>query len=124
MRVDAGQLVHHDAQPLRLRRNIESQQLLHCQHIAEIVRHGAEVVDAIGQRHHLLVELGLAGLLDAGVQVADIRHDANDIFAVDFQNHSQNAVRGRVLRPHIQDHGLILNFGLDLRRRHDVAHRR
>ncbi len=53
--------------------------------VAEVVGHGAEIVDAVGQRHDLLVELGLAGLLDAGVQIADVGHDPHDGLAVDLQ---------------------------------------
>ena len=61
---------------------------LHRQRVAEVVGQRAEVVDAVGERHHLLVELGFAGLLDAGVQVADVRHDAHNGFAVDFEDHA------------------------------------
>ena len=39
MRVDARQFIHQHPQPLRLRRNLQAQQLLHRQHIAEIVGH-------------------------------------------------------------------------------------
>ena len=60
------------------------------------------------ERDHLLVELGLAGLLDAGVQIADLRVEADDDLAVDLQHQAQNAMRGRVLRPHIDDHVLVV----------------
>ena len=53
--------------------NFELQKLFDGQAVAEIVGHRAEVVDAIGERDHLLVELRLAGLLDSGVQIADLR---------------------------------------------------
>ena len=73
---------------------------------------GLEVVDAVGQRDHLLIKLGLAGLLDAGVQVADLRVEADDDLAVDLHHQAQNSVHGRVLRPHVQDHVLIVRaFG-------------
>jgi hypothetical protein len=41
------------------------------------------------------------------VQVSDLGIQADDDFAVDFDNQAQNAMRGRVLRPHVQDHVLI-----------------
>ena len=68
VRVDARQLVQQHAHPLRARRNLQPQQLLHRQAVRQVVGHGAEIIDAVGQRHDLLVELGFAGLLDAGVQ--------------------------------------------------------
>ncbi len=57
--------------------------------VAEVVGHGAEIVDAVGHRHDLLIELRLAGLLDAGVQIPDVGHDAHDGLAVDLQQQAQ-----------------------------------
>src|SRR6478736_674914 len=48
-------------------------QLFDGQAVAEIVGHGAEIADAIGQRNNLLIELCLAGLLDARVQITNFR---------------------------------------------------
>ena len=98
-------------------RNLQPQQLLHRQAVGEVVGHGAEIVDAVGQRHDLLVELRLAGLLDAGVQVADVGHDAHDGFAIDLQHQAQHAVRRRMLRAHVQDHRLVLRPRLQRRGR-------
>ena len=67
----------------------------------------AEIVDAVGQGNDLLVELGFAGLFDAGVQVADFGIEADDDFAVDFEHQAQHAVGGRVLRSHVEDHVLV-----------------
>ena len=55
----------------------------------------------------LLIELGLAGFLDAGVQIADLGADADDDFAVDLDDQAQHAVRGRVLRAHVEDHAAL-----------------
>src|SRR5271157_3394567 len=106
--VDAGQLVQHDADPLRARRDIKPQQLLHRQAVSQVVGHGAEIINAIGERHHLLVELGLAGLLDARVQIPDIGHHPHDGFAVNLQQQPEHAMGRRVLRTHVQDHRLII----------------
>jgi hypothetical protein len=46
--------------------------------------------------------------LDAGVQVADLRLEADDDLAVDLHHQAQNSVHGGVLRPHVQDHVLIM----------------
>ena len=88
------------------------EQLLDRQAVAEVVGHGAEIVDAVGQRDDLLVELGLAGLLDAGVQVADVGREGDDGFAVDLEHEAQHAVGRRVLRAHVEDHGLVVGRAL------------
>ena len=108
VRVDAGQFVHQYPQPLRFRRNFQPEQFFDRQHVAEIVGHRAQVVDAVGQRHYLLIKLGFAGLLNAGVQKSDVGHDAHNIFAIDLQHQAQHAVRRRMLRAHVQDHGFVL----------------
>ena len=84
------------------------QQLLHRQAVAEIVGKRREVIDAVGQGDRLLIVLDLEFLLDAGVQKADVGLAANDGLAVQFQQQAQHAVRGRVLRPHVEDHGSVL----------------
>ena len=71
--VEARQLGQHHAHPLRLRRNLQPEQLLHRQAVAQIVRERRQVIDAVGQRDRLLVGLDLEFLLDAGVQIADVR---------------------------------------------------
>ncbi len=84
VRIDAREFVHHHANPLRALRDFHAQQLFYRQAVGEVVGHGAEIIDAVGERNHLLVELGLRGLLDTGVQIADVGHHADDGFAVDL----------------------------------------
>ena len=108
MRIQAGQLSQQHTQPLRLLRNLKAQQLFHGQAIAEVVGHGAQVVQPVGERDNLVIKLGLAGLFDAGVQVADLRLEADDDLAVDLHHQAQNAVHGGVLRAHIQNHVLVM----------------
>ena len=108
--VEARQLGQHHAHPLRLRRNLQPQQLLHRQAVAQVVRERRQVVDAVGQRDRLLVGLDLEFLLDAGVQVADVRLARHDGLAVELQQQAQHAVRGRVLRPHVEDHAARRRF--------------
>ena len=95
VRIQPGQLGQQHAHPLRLLRNLQLQQLLDRQAVAQVVCHRAQVVDAVGQRHHLLVKLGLAGLLDPGVQIADLGIEPDHDFAVDLQHQAQHAVRRR-----------------------------
>ena len=71
--VEARQLGEHHPRPLRHGRDLEPQQLLHRQAVAQVVRERRQVVDAVGQRHRLLPRLDLELLFDARVQVADMR---------------------------------------------------
>ena len=75
--------------------------------------------------HHLLIELGLAGLLDAGVQIADVGHQAQHGFAVDLEHQAQNTVGRRMLRTHVEDHGAIFGTlfrpGFDERRDGEIG---
>ena len=102
VRLQPRQLVHQHAQPLGAFWNFKLQQLLDGQAVTEIVRHRRKIVDAIGQWDHLLVELRLARLLDAGMQVADIGSESNHGLAIDLQHEPQNAMRRRMLRPHVE----------------------
>ena len=88
-------------------RNLKSQQLLYRQAVGEVVGHGTQIVDAVGKRNDLLVELGLAGLLDAGVQIADVGSESDDGFAIDLNDKAQDAMGRRMLRAHVDDHGLV-----------------
>src|SRR5581483_10618841 len=126
VRVQPRQLGQQHADPLRLLGNLQLQELFDGQTVAEIVGHRAEVIDPISERHYLLIELGLAGLLDTRVQIADLGIDANDDLAVDLQHQTQNPVSRGMLRPHVQDHVVIagwlenrrLDYGAGCARRH------
>src|SRR6185312_13490752 len=59
---------------------------------------------AIGERNHLRPINGLALLLDAGMQEADVRLRLHDGLAFEFDDDAQNAVRRGVLRPHVERH--------------------
>ncbi len=76
--VEPRKLGHHHARPLRARRNLDLQQLLDRQRVDQVVRKIRQIIDAIGQRHHLLPVLLLALLLDAGVQEADVGRGADE----------------------------------------------
>ena len=104
MRVQPAQLGEQHANPLRALGDFEVEEFFDGQAIAEIVGERIEVIDAVGERNDLLIELGLAGFLDAGVQIADLGTDADDDFAVELDDQAQHAVGCRVLRAHIEDH--------------------
>ena len=86
--------------------NLEAEELFHRQGVGGVVGHRTEIVDAVGERRDLGVELGLGGLLDAGVEVADVGGEGDDGLAVDLEDQAEDAVGRRVLRAHVEDHGL------------------
>ena len=119
--INASQLVQQNPHPLRLRRNLKPEQLFDRQTVAKIIRERTEIIDSICERHHLLIKLRLAGLLDAGVQVTDVRHHPHHRFTINLKDQAQHAVCRRVLRPHVEDHGAILD-GLERRHLREVGH--
>ncbi len=80
------------------------EELLDSQAITEIVGERIEIIDTVGEGNYLLIELGLAGFLDAGVQITDLGTDADNDLAVQLNDQAQHAVRRRVLRSHVEDH--------------------
>ncbi len=78
-----------------------------------------EIVLAIGPGDDLVVLAVLADLLEAAVQVADVRDAAHDRLAVELEHEAQHAVRRRMLRPDVDEHVLALELRLQRRRRLD-----
>src|SRR5437870_446680 len=84
-------------------------ELLDRRAVRELVEEVREVVGARDVGHALdpVERLGL--LLDPGVEVADVRVDVDDDLAVDLDAQPEHAVRGRVLRAHVDPHGFVLD---------------
>ena len=53
------------------------------------------------------------------MQIADVRDAANDGLAIELQHETENAVRGWMLRPDVDEHVLTFEIRLDTRRRLD-----
>jgi len=119
VRGETLQLGADDPEHLGARRNLHPHQFLDCQGIAQVVGHGRDVVHAIGVGQKVLVADRLALLLEAGVQIPDVGVGRDDRFAVELDHDAQHAVRGGVLRAHVQDHVLV---GVGLLGRH-LLHR-
>ena len=112
--VESRELGQHHAHPLGLRRNLQLQQLFHRQAPAQVVGKRRQVIHPVGQRDRLLIVLNFEFLFDAGVQEADVRLAGDDVLAIQLQQQTQHAVRGRVLRPHVQDHAAARRFAVPL----------
>ena len=88
-------------------------QLLDAQRPAEIHVHPGQVVHAIGVGNPLPRREILADLLRAAVQIADVRRDFGDDFAVGPQHQPQHAVRAGMLRSHVHEHLVRADVELD-----------
>src|SRR5579884_2899790 len=101
---DAFELGEQDADPFDALRHLDPQQLLDRQHVRQLIHHVVEVTHPVAERNDLLVLETFAGLLDACVEVSDVRLHVEYSLALQFHQHAQHSVRGRMLRPQVEDH--------------------
>ena len=87
---------------------VDAEQLLGGEGERQLVEERAEVVHPRDVRAALQVRQLLAGLLHAGVQVADDRLAPQHRLALHLQHQPQHAVGARVGRAHVEDHRLVL----------------
>ena len=87
----------------------DAEQLLHRQAVRRLVEDRRQVVHPGHERGALGPVAVLEVLLDAGVQVADDRAGLGDRLALELQDQPQHAVRGRVLRAHVDDDPLVVD---------------
>ena len=80
------------------------EQLLDDERPAEIHAHRRQVVHAVGVGNPLPRSEVLSDFLRAAMQVADVRLDLRDDFAVGAQDQAQHAVGTGVLWPHVDEH--------------------
>lgn len=102
MAVDAVEFRHDHADELRAARHLEPCELLDGACKAEIVVHRRDVVEPVRIGEPLHVGARLQEFLDAAMQVTEHRLGLYDAFAVERELHLQDAVRRRVLRPHVE----------------------
>jgi hypothetical protein len=81
--------------------NLDAEQPLDRQAIGVLLVHRRAIVEPVEIGHRLEIGLVLHQLFGAAMQQADMRIDALDHLAVQFQHKAQNAVRGRMLRAEI-----------------------
>jgi hypothetical protein len=87
---------------------VDAEEFLRGHRECEFVGDRAQVVHAGDVRATLRIGELLAGLLHAGVEVADDRLAPQHGLALQFQHQPQHAVGRRVLWAHVDDHRLIL----------------
>lgn len=101
MREDAADLGIEHADELAAARHGHADEALDRERIGMLLVHRRDIVEPVEIGHGLEIGLGLDQLLGAAMQQADMRIDALDDLAVEFQHQAQHAVRGRVLRAEI-----------------------
>ena len=101
--LDAAEFRHDDADVFGAFGHLDAHQLFDGQGIAPVVAHRVEVIEAVGVGHVLQEGVALADLLMVAVQVAHHRFQADDGFAVQHDRRAEHAMRGWVLRSHVDD---------------------
>ncbi len=120
---DAVEFGQNYADILRSRWRLYIEQLLDSFTIAQPVRNCSHVIHAIDVRIKHRIRAMFTNLLDAAVQIADHAFQAQDFFSVQAQDHSQHAVRGGMLRAHVDDQlvrikkRLLGSFEIEVRER-------
>ena len=112
MRRDTGQFAADDADVLAARRQrlVDAHQLLDGERVSDVAGQRCEVIQSIRVRDELGVSHVLRDLFVAAMQVADVGHRLGDDLAVHLQQDAQHAVRGRMRRPHVEDHLLAFEI--------------
>ena len=87
----------------RARWSFHNQQFFHCLAISQAAADSRDIVHAVDVRSKLLIRAVLCDFLNAPVQISDDALRADDTLSIELQLDAQHAVRGRMLRPHVDD---------------------
>src|SRR3979411_1337057 len=104
MRREAGELRRDSTAILRTPRDSDLTKLFARHPPALVSEHRADVVDAIGVGHEAVIADLLGYFLDGAMEIADVRNRLAHYLAVGAHDEAQHAVRGGMLRPHVQRH--------------------
>ena len=101
MRQNPANLAKQNPQKLAAPRHFEPDQFLDREAKGMFLIHRRDIVEPIEVRYVLQISAGLHQLLSATMKEADVRVDAFDNFAVEFENEPQDSMRRRMLRAKI-----------------------
>ena len=104
--------------------DLDTHELLDRHHIGAVVDERRQIIHAVGERNDLIPRAVLAELLEGRVQVPDVRDDALHRLAIEFADQAQHSMRGRMLRPDVDEHVLGIHVRLGDVERGDRAERR
>ena len=105
---DAKELAQHDPRDLHPFRHLNAERVLEVHDVRQLVHDAAEIVDPVGIRDIGVPGLALAHLFGAAMVIADVRHRADDLFAVELQHHPEHTVHGWMVRAHVEEHELAV----------------
>src|SRR2546421_164388 len=74
-----------------------------CLVLSQAAADSRDIVHAVDVRSKLLIRAVLCDFLNAPVQISDDALRADDTLSIELQLDAQHAVRGRMLRPHVDD---------------------
>ncbi len=106
MALDTGQFRQHDPDNLGPLGNLigNAEKLLNRQHITQVIMHGSQIVQAVGQGNDLMVGAVFGELLRPTVKKTDMGSGLGDDLAVQFKDKLEHPVGRRMLGPHIHGH--------------------
>jgi hypothetical protein len=89
------------ANELSAARDFGPQKFLGCQDEGVLLIHRRDVIEPIEVSNRLQISLVLDEFFGPAMEQSNVRVDALNNLAIEFQNQAQNAMRRRVLRPKI-----------------------
>ena len=101
--LDAAELAHDGAHDLGARGELDAEELLDRVVPRDVVHDRRDVVHPADRADILVVVVVLAELLEARMQVPDVRRAAGDALAVELEHEPEGRVGRRVLRTEVQD---------------------
>jgi hypothetical protein len=102
---DTLQFSHDDPDVLDTFRDLDLQHAFHSENVGMFVVDGSAIIQPVAIRNHLLIIRHVFGmLLEAPMEIANMRNDVNDDLPIHDDLEAQYAMSRRVLRSHIDDH--------------------
>ena len=100
---DSAEFRKHHADVFALFRNADVHAFFKCNYDSQVVLNGRQIVLAVRHRNVLEVTHGFRLLFHAAVDIAKVRHNFHDGFAVHTEGEAQCTVGTRVLRTHVDE---------------------
>ena len=113
MRHDPRQLGSDDAQYFAPLGDLDSEQPLRAKRERDIVADRVEVVFAVGPADYLIVLPVFSDLLEAAVQIPNVRDAPHDGLAIELEYKAKNSVSRGMLRTDVDEHVLTFEIRLD-----------
>ena len=94
------QLRKNDAKIFSALGNFDACQFFHAERIGPVIGHRTEIIEPVGIRHRAEIARVLPNFFVIAMQISEDRLELAHDLAFQRDVHTENAVRGRMLRPH------------------------